>query len=209
MKNFTKKHKILIGLLVLALTYLSYLYINLRVELFTVYDVPEKYTYKTSSTADLMVVDFNRYSCINCQNFHPVLMEAIEQDGNIIYIPRPVSFQDDWSATITAAVYAAGEQGKFIELFNGVYDNWPVDDMDQLFKIAGQVGLDTEQLGKDMTKPEVVEWLNKNDEYFEMWALTSIPVLMIGKKQMLQFGEQPPSVVDLLDKFAEARASWL
>lgn len=209
MKNVTKKHKILIGLLVLALSYLTYQYIQLRSELFDVYDVPEKYTYKTSPEADLIVIDFNRYSCVNCQSFHPILLEAMEEDGNIIYIPRPVSFEDDWSATISAAVYAAGEQGKFIELFNAVYDNWPVDDAEQLFKIAGQVGLDTEQLGKDMTKPEIVDWLNKNDQYFELWGLSSIPTLLVGKKQMYKFGEKPPSVVDLLDKFSEARASWL
>ncbi len=209
MKNLTKKHKILIGLLVLALSYLCYQYIEFRKNLFAVYDVPAKYTYKTSPTADLIVVDFNKYSCVHCQTLHPVIMEAIKKDGNIIYIPRPVSFQDEWSSTMTAAVYAAGEQGKFIEMFNGIYDNWPVEDLPQLFKVAGKVGIDTERLGRDMTNPDVVAWLNYNDQYFREWGLSSIPVLLVGKKQMLQYGEQPPSVVDLLDKFAEARASWL
>lgn len=209
MQNLSKKHKILIGLLVLATIYLGYVYVQFRQELFAVYDVPEKYTYKTSPTADLIVVDFNKYSCKYCQTLHPILIEAIERDGNIIYIPRPVTFEDDFSATITAAVYAAGEQGKFIEMFNGIYDNWPVEDLNQVLRIAGQQGINMERLATDMTNPEVVAWLNYNDDFFEAWGLSSIPVLLVGKKQMLQYGEEAPTVVDLLDKFAEARANWL
>lgn len=209
MKNLKLKHKILISLLAVSVAYLCYAYLNLRGELLAVYDVPEKYTYKTSPTADLMVVDFNKFSCIHCRELHPVLMEAIKRDGNIIYIPRVVSFEDNWSATITAAVYAAGEQGKFIEMFNGIYDNWPVNDLPKLHKIAGEIGVDTEKMAADMVKPEIVQWLNQNDDFFLAWGLHSIPVLMIGKKQMWQHNNEIPTVVDLLDKFAEARASLL
>ncbi len=193
----------------LAVFYLAYSFIQLRNDLFTVYDVPEKYTYKTSPTADLMVVDFNKYGCTHCQALHPVLLEAIRRDGNIIYIPRTVTFADDWSGVITSAVYAAAEQGKFIEMFNAVYDHWPIDDEETLLKRAKDIGLDTHKLGRDMNDPNVMEWVKKNDMHFETWGFNSIPTLLIGKNQIYKQGEQTPTVAEILEKFAEARAKWL
>ncbi len=209
MKSLTKKHKILIGLLSFAVLYLIYSYVQFRQELFAVYDMPVKYTYATSADADLVIIDFNKYGCNHCRTLHPILLEAMERDGNVIYIPRPVTFGDKLAGTVSYAVYAAAEQGKFIEMFNAVYDNWPIRDPQQLFKVAGKIGLDTEKLSRDMKDPEITYWLQSNDDFFLAWGLRSTPVLLVGKSQMMQYGETPPTVPELLDKFAEARASWL
>lgn len=208
MKNLTKKHKILIGLLVAAVIYLGFGFVELRKELFTVYDVPEKYTYRTSPDADLMVVDFNKYGCSHCRDLRPILREAMERDGNIIYIPRTVSF-NDWGATITAAVYAAAEQDKFINMFDAVYDNWPVETQEELFAHARALGIDTEKLKQDMKNPDISSWAQYNDEYFKAWGLRATPTLLVGKKTIFRFHGQNPTVEDLLDRFARARQGWL
>ncbi len=197
------KHKILIGLLALAVIYLAYGFVKLRGELFGVFDAPDKYTQKTSPDADLVIVDFNSYSCDHCRIFHPLLKQAIEKDGKVKYIPRIVTLNDDWSRTLTIATYAAAEQGKFIEMFDAIYDKWPISSREKLFDIARDIGIDTQQLSRDMEDPEIANYIDENMQWMTAWRFNRTPTLLVGSK-IFTYKEQP-TLEELLQKFQEAR----
>ncbi len=196
--------KIIIVLLALAVSYYGYSFFQLRKELFTVYDIDEKYTY-TPEQYDLTVVDFNNYHCKRCQDIHPVFMEALKKDGKVRYIPRSVTNGFAWSETLASAVYAAAEQDKFIEMHNMIYEKWPVNDRDTLFRYAKTIGLDTKKLSRDMSKPETIEKVRTDQQHFEAWGLGRTPAYIMGEKAIYMPVENMPTVEKLLEKFDRAR----
>ncbi len=197
-------NKVLAALLILAIGYLAYGLLEIRKDLFTVYNVEDKYAYDPGDT-DLIIVDFNRYGCDHCRILHPVLMEAIKRDGKIRYVSRTVAYGNEWESTLVASVYAAAEQGKFIEMHDMISANWPLDGRKNLFKYAKQIGLDTKLLSRDMSKEHVLNQVTINQDYFEAWRLGRTPTLLIGDSFIYAPKEKNLSVDDLLKKFETAR----
>jgi len=198
--------KTLIALLVLIAFYSSYSFFQVRKELFNVYNVPDQYAY-SAKNADLVIVDFNKYSCEVCQTLHPILMEAIKRDGKIRYIPRSVTHGFIWNETLASAVYAAAEQGKFIEMHNTIYENWPIEDHKFLFLYAESIGLDAEKLSRDMSDPKIIARIHEDQKFFKGWNLRQTPAILMGKKAIYRPDKKTPTVEDILDKFAKARSS--
>ncbi len=203
----TKTHKILLLCIVFACSYFGYAVWQLKQELYGAYHVDDKYAYGPAD-ADLIVVDFNKYACDACREFHPVILEAVKRDGNVRYVPRIVTFGKIWFETLSAAVYAAGEQGKFIEMHNTLYDNWPVRDHKALFLHAKRIGLDVEKLTRDMSDPLIRERARDDQLYFEAWALGRTPALLVGEGKAIYLYDPAkglPTVEEMLERFNEVR----
>ncbi len=197
--------KTIIALLVLVVFYSGYSFFELRKEIFQVYNVDSKYALPNDQ-ADLIIVDFNKYSCALCRELHPILMEAISRDGKVRYVPRSVTNGFIWNETLASALYAAAEQDKFIEMHNIIYKKWPVKDHETLFRYAKAIGIDTKKLSRDMTRSEIIERAREDQDYFDAWKLGQTPSLLIGENMIYRPSEKMPTVEELLEKFAEARS---
>lgn len=197
-------NKVLAALLILAIGYLAYGLLEIRKDLFTVYDVSDKYAYDPGDT-DLTIVDFNRYGCDHCRVLHPILMQAIKQDGKVRYVSRTVAYGNEWENTLVTAVYAAAEQGKFSEMHDIINENWPMNDRNDLFKYAKKIGIDTKLLSRDMSKEHILNQVIINQDYFEAWRLGRTPTLLLGKSFIYFPKARDVSVDDLLEKFKAAR----
>lgn len=196
-------HKVLIALLVLAVSFLVYSFLDYKKQIMTVYEAEDKYV-MAAADADLTVVDFGQYSCIHCRNMHPVLMEAIERDGRIRYVSRVFSYNDEWADILVHATYAAAEQGKFYELQDLIYENWPVNNRDKLFDLARGAGIDVQKLSRDMINEDITAHLEENKSYFLSWYLSATPTLLIGDN-IYKPSQGTPTAEDLLELFEEAR----
>ena len=205
MGRMKRTNIVLIVLLVSAVSYLFYIHtVNVNRQIEMAYDVPDKYT-QTSSDFDLVVMDFNNYKCGLCRKFHPKLKEAIKRDGKIRYISRAVSWgESKWGETLVTSTYAAGEQGKFLEMHNAIYENWPIGDREELFSVASKVGIDTKQLSRDMSRTEIKNWVEANNKYFKEWGINRTPTLFIGKKIYRPKGTNV-TVEEILEEFEKAR----
>jgi len=208
-----RTNKVLIVLLVTALSYLFYTHTKkVGEQISSAFDVPDKYT-QTAMAADIVVLDFNNYSCNHCQKMHPVLKEAIERDNRVRYIPRTVSWGEgnEWGKTLVAAPYAAGEQGKFIEMHNAIYENLPIGDLTKLISVAKKIGLDTKEFSRDISRSEIKSWSDKNFQLFKDWGINRTPTLMIGpannagRAKIYRSKDGTPTVDDLLEQFEKAR----
>ncbi len=208
-----RTNKILIVLLVVALSYLFYIYTK-KVEglVSSAFDVPYKYT-QAAINADIVVLDFNNYSCTYCQKMHPVLKEAIKRDNKVKYIPRTVSWGkgNEWGKTLVVASYAAGEQGKFIEMHDAIYENLPIHDMDKLLSVAVKIGLDTKEFSRDLSRSDIRSWADKNFQIFKDWGINKTPTLVIGpannvgRAKIYRPKDGNPTIDDLLEQFEKAR----
>lgn len=201
-----RTNKILIALLVAAISYFFYVHTkNVNQQIALLYDVPDKYT-QTAVGADLVVMDFNNYSCDHCRKLHPVLKEAIKRDGKVRYISRSVSWgEDGWSKTLVVSAYAAGEQGKFIDMHDAIYENWPISDHEKLFSVASSIGLDTEKLSRDMSRTDINERVEENNQFFSSMGINRTPTLFIGRRKIYRPKEGGSAVEDLLQQFDNAR----
>ncbi len=208
-----RTNKILIVLLIAALSYLFYTHTKkVEEQISSAFDVPMKYT-QTAINADVVVLDFNNYSCDHCQKLHPILKEAIERDNRVKYIPRTVSWgkNNEWGKTLVSAAYAAGEQGKFVEMHNAIYENLPITGLDKLLIIAKKIGLDTKEFSRDLSREDIKSWPNKNFQLFTDWGINRTPTLMIGpadnagRAKIYRPKDGTPTVDDLLEQFEKAR----
>ena len=156
-----KKHKkkVLFATFLLFVCWFAYGVYDLRKELMGVYVVPLALTYAPDlEQADIVLIDFNRYGCSACRDLYPVLMEAIEKDGRVLYAPRTLVFEDDWQEFLVRSTYAAAAQGKMIDMHNAIYENWPINSRKVLFDLAAEIGLDTEKLSRDISDSKFLEY---------------------------------------------------
>jgi protein-disulfide isomerase len=198
-------NKILFILLIVAVSYLLYAHTsNVNEQIARAYDVPTKYT-QTPPNADIIVMDFNNYKCDICRTFHPVLKEALARDGRVRYISRSVTWGGGtWGKTLISAPYAAGEQGKFIEMHNAIYENWPVNNLEKLYEVAEAAGIDTKQLSRDMNLADINKHAEENIQFFQDWGINSTPTLLIGQRNF--FKPTPETTVDdVLKEFEKVR----
>jgi protein-disulfide isomerase len=160
--------------------------------------------------ADISVVEFLDYSCVHCQDFHPVLMRALERDGKIRYIVKPVlpsGASDEEQTGMQAAelAYAAGRQGKFIEAHNILIENFRTIDEDYVRNLAEQLGLDADQLLADMRDPDIRKTLERNRKNLARIKGRFVPSLLVNNKVLLEVTERMPSNDELLGLFNRAR----
>lgn len=195
---------IIATLLICAGFFLAQSYSEYQKQLFTVYDVDNKYT-QTFTGADVTIVDFSRFGCNHCRNLHPVLKKAIALDGRVRYSPRLVTFGRVWDETLATAVYAAAEQGKFIDMHDEIYKNWPVESHKKLMRIAESLGLNMNKFTQDIKDPAIIDRMREDQEYFDTWYLGRTPSVLFGKSMIFQPVDNVPTAEELVDRIEKVR----
>ena len=136
----------------------------------------------TSGHKDSIVtlIEFYDYQCSPCKaNYQEVeKMRALEKDVRIIYGQLPVFGSQ--SIIAARAAIAANKQGLF-NLYHSLLmtSNKPIN-IDLIFDIATEVGLNLERLQADMRDPEVLEYLEKIRFLAQALDVTGTPTYIIG-----------------------------
>lgn len=152
--------------------------------------------------ADVSLVEFAIYTCPHCRDIHATILEAVQKDGNVRYIPRPLPSQ-----TVEAAqmAYAAGEQDKFMMTHSALLTDGRILDEGGLMTIAQSVGLDTKRLQQDMTSASIIDQVNENIDIFNSFGGTRTPTFVINNETIFVPEGQMPTVDSFLKMFEEAR----
>lgn len=163
--------------------------------------------FSAPENADLTVVEFLDYGCPHCQKTHPILSEAMRRDGRIRYIPRPVSFLGPESKYKGALVYAAGKQGKFMEMHSKLISTFHAlqGNDDLLRSMASELDLDFEQLKQDAQDEKTTAPLAKNLRILGALTAKATPTYLIGDRMIYAPTAAGPTTDDFLNMFNEAR----
>lgn len=156
--------------------------------------------------ADLIMSEFLDYSCPYCREYHPLVMEAIRQDGKVAYAPRPMLSLDPDGTSAVYIFHAAAKQGKTEEAHNYLMttgSNYTVETVPQ---IAADLGIDAEQLQKDLNGPETKKAAERNIRHARKLGVYATPTFMIGPDLFYVPEDEAPTIDDFLSLFAEARA---
>lgn len=129
-----------------------------------------------------IIVDFFDYTCQWCKKTNYMLDKYIT-DGKapnvrLIVIPTPV--MGDQSIVVSAYAMASIKQNKFAEFHQALTQSGMTLSLDNLHKIAESVGLDVDQLNKDVDNIEIFNQLKQNKDLLLQLKAQGIPYLIVN-----------------------------
>ncbi|MCK5284065.1 MAG: thioredoxin domain-containing protein [Alphaproteobacteria bacterium] len=196
--------RILYIIIALIAGFLSYDIYRLYTGIGSSGNVPAEYTLG-SQDADITVVEFLDYGCKYCSEVHPIITSAVKQDGNVRYIPRPLPMEDQEATRAAILAYAAGKQGKFIEMHDLLIKNYRVIDDAVISELGQKIGLDIDQLNIDIEDTGVIKDINKNARIFKKIGENRTPAFVLNNKIVFVPEERMPTVNDFLQMFNNLR----
>ena len=124
------------------------------------------------------LVEFFDYRCGYCRRAHPDVMALKNSDPQLRIVMKEFPILGPESVIAAQASLASHRQGKY-EVFHDALMTAPgqLDEI-QIYEIAEQVGLDVDQLRRDMDSPEVEKILRRNFEIAQQLGLKGTPVFM-------------------------------
>lgn len=134
-----------------------------------VYDIPiGQTTVIGKKDAPVTIVEFVDFQCPFCSRFHKLMVEAVKQfPDKVNYMIKnfPLDFHKQANPS-AKAVLAAGEQGKYSEMADKLFENVKSLSEENYKKWANELGLDVDQFIKDY-KEQDKKWeeiINKDTE---------------------------------------------
>lgn len=108
-----------------------------------------------ASNAKVTIIEYSDLECPFCKRFHPTMQKIVDEYSNDVrwvYRHFPLTMLHSKAKKEAEATECAGEQGKFWEMVDKIFEVTPSNnglDLDELPKLAGEVGV------SDMPKFEV------------------------------------------------------
>lgn len=139
---------------------------------------------------DVSIVEFFDYRCPYCRKVAKTVKKLMEDDGNIRLVMKEFPILGPQSIQAARAALASVKQGKYEE-FHFALMTEPGDMSDPyLRQVARTVGLDVEQLQKDMQSKEIDEMIQRNHALARALDIGGTPAFVIGNTLV-------PGAVDL------------
>lgn len=139
-----------------------------------------------SESAKVTVVEFLDFECEACGAAHPVVKQILEEYGDKIqFVVR--NFPNHKNSVLAAnAAEAAGEQGKFWEMHDKLFENqreWGEKQTPQtelFLKYAQELGLDTEKIKSAMDSNKYTEKINRDKQEGISLGVNATPTFYIN-----------------------------
>ncbi len=142
--------------------------------------------------AKVTIVEYLDFECEACGAYYPITTKLKEEYKDsmsfvVRYFPLPGHKN---SLTAAKAVEAAGEQGKFWEMYSALYENqkeWAekqVADQSLFEKYATAIGLDMHRWKQDVESEEVKDRIQRNYEEAMKLNLQGTPSFFLNGKKI-------------------------
>ncbi len=129
---------------------------------------------------DVVVVEFFDYRCPYCVRVADTLRETVEADGNIRLVMKELPILGPESVTAARMALAADKQDGYEDLHFALMTAPGKLNETKAFKIAEDLGLDMDQLRRDMQAPEIDEMLQRNLALAQALQINGTPGFVIG-----------------------------
>lgn len=129
----------------------------------------------------ITVVEFFDYQCPHCIDMVPVVDAIIKANPDVRVIYKEFPIRGPMSEVAARATLAANKQGKYSELSHAILaSNQPLT-QDLIMQLAKNVGLNVDQLKKDMNDKSVNEQIAGTVKLAKNLKLFGTPAFFIGK----------------------------
>lgn len=157
----------------------------------------------TAGNADgnVILVEFFDYQCVHCKEMQPSIEKLLSSNSNVKIIYKEFPIFGAASNYASQAALAAAKQHKYLEFHNALFKaSGPLNE-GKIQEIAKSVGLNVEQLKKDMNDPAVKQELADNYDLAKALSLVGTPSFVLSNKAMTQFDFIPGAApADLFQK---------
>lgn len=137
-----------------------------------------------AADADKVVVEFFDYSCGYCHRLYPELKKVMDENKDVKYVFKPLTFVSPISEYAARAALAANKQGKFIEVHNAMFEfGGPLDEA-AIDGIAQGQGLDMEKFKADMNSQEISDELAAVSNLTNKIQINGVPAMIINGKMV-------------------------
>ena len=105
--------------------------------------------------AKVTVVEFFDYNCGYCKRAVPDIQEIVKSDDDVRFVFKEMPILGPTSLTASQYALAAHKQGKYFEYHVALMDHRGTKNAAELEKLGKEVGLDVDQLKKDVASPDL------------------------------------------------------
>ncbi|HEV2898214.1 MAG TPA: DsbA family protein [Pseudaminobacter sp.] len=140
---------------------------------------------------DVPLVVFLDYNCLHCRTADLIIQQALKDDPNlkVVYQEHPVLGPDSKFAAVAAL--ASHKQGKYEPFHHALMAApGPLSEF-SILTIARHVGVDVEQLKRDMKDPAIEDALERNRALARELYITGTPALVLGDEVIAGVPEIP------------------
>jgi protein-disulfide isomerase len=130
---------------------------------------------------DVTVVEFFDYNCPYCRNAKLELDGLLSADSNVRVVLREWPVLGEGSVFAARAALASRVQGKYAEFHDALMMMQGRAEEQSVIRVAQSVGLDVDQLRRDMEAPAVTEHLKMSDGLGRALGFSGTPSFVIGE----------------------------
>ena len=149
---------------------------------------------------NVTVVEFFDYNCGYCRRAFKDLVKLIETDKNVRVVLKEFPIFGKPSEEVSKISIAAAKQGKYFEMHSALLNAPGRATKEQALKLAEKIGLDVEQLKKDMNSPDVAKEIQETAQLADRMGLQGTPFYLVGDRSI------PGAPDNLYDMFVESVA---
>lgn len=132
--------------------------------------------------AKVTMVEFFDYNCGWCKKGFPEVMSLLEADKDVRFVLKEFPIFGEDSEYAARAAIAAKKQGKYWQLHLAMFQHEGKIAKDSVDEIAAGLGLDMEQLKKDMDDPATADILARNRTLAQALAINGTPAFIIDDR---------------------------
>lgn len=139
------------------------------------------------------IVEFSDFECPYCGRAHPIVQEVLrefEGQVRVVFFNYPLPGHPHAMPAARAAV-AAGNQGKFWEMHDMLFEHQQALEEEDIDGYARQIGLDMERFHADLRSPETQRRVEADREAGHDIDVQGTPTLVINGRR---FAENPSSL---------------
>lgn len=126
------------------------------------------------------VVEFFDFSCHFCHRLYPALMSVVANNPDVKVVLREMTFLAPVSEYAARASLAAGEQGKYAEVYSALMESEGSLTEAKVDELAVKAGVDLEKMKADMNSEKISNLLKSTSELAQKLQINGVPTLIIN-----------------------------
>ena len=154
------------------------------------------YLFLGSKNGKDIIIEFFDYNCGYCKRSFPEIMELVSENKDIKVILKELPVLGESSILASKASIASQKQNKYFEFHQELINFSGLISLSDIKKISKELGINYEQLQKDMNSDETILLINESYRLADLIGVRGTPAFIInndlipgavGKDEMLRF----------------------
>ncbi len=130
----------------------------------------------------ITLVEFFDYRCSYCRRVKPTVETLLAENDDLRFVFKEFPILGPESTMAAYAALAARSQGNYEAFHWALMETEGSFDRDHILSVAQSVGLDTEQLARDMEDPALDGLIEKNAALASALGISGTPAFVVGDR---------------------------